>query len=269
MNIQNFFTNHPVFTYDEFRSYCMQEGNRNQRTVDSLLTYHIKVDRLIRVRRGLFVVVPTGINPAQVPIDPYLVAAKMTTDAVLAYHTALEFHGKAYSIHNRFYLLTKGVVRKTRLRDWTIEGVMHPKSLRDAGKESLGVTSGERMGVRVQVTSLERTLVDILDRPDLGGGWEEVWRSAESVEYFDLDKVLEYALMLGKATTIGKVGFFLESHRERLFVSDAILEKLRVHRPREPHYLERGKSMGQSRLVSSWNIVVPERLFEKSWEESS
>ncbi len=34
----------------------------------------------------------------------------------------------------------------------------------------------------VRVTAFERTLVDVLDAPDLGGGWEEVWRSLEMVE---------------------------------------------------------------------------------------
>jgi len=43
---------------------------------------------------------------------------------------------------------------------------------------------------------LERTLVDVLDAPEHGGGWEEIWLSLESVEFFDLDAVIEYALKL-------------------------------------------------------------------------
>lgn len=31
--------------------------------------------------------------------------------------------------------------------------------------------------MELRVASLERTLVDVLDRPDLAGSWEEVWRS--------------------------------------------------------------------------------------------
>jgi len=269
MNVKVFFSNHPVFTYNEFRVHFMKEGERSLRTVDSLLAYHIKAKRLLRVRRGLFVVVPTGIDPGKVPIDPYLVASKMTLDAVLAYHTALEFHGKAYSVHNCFYILTGSVIRKTHLKGWEFEGVKHPMQLRSAGKEEIGVSLVERMGITVRVTNLERTLVDILDRPDLSGGWEEVWRSAEIAEFYDLNKILEYTLALGNATTIGKVGFFLESHREQYFVSDEVLETLRTLRPRAPHYIERQKGKGKSRFIASWNIVVPERLLEKSWEEPS
>ena len=117
-------------------------------------------------------------------------------------------------------------------------------------------------------TLLERTLVDLFDRPDLGGGVEEVWRSLAAVEFFDLEAVTEYALLLGNATTVAKVGFFLEAHRERLMVSDAHLARLRRHRPRQPHYLEKRDS-GKARLVAGWNLVVPESVMDQPWEEPS
>lgn len=71
----------------------------------------------------------------------------------------------------------------------------------------------DRAGLSVRVTSLERTLVDVLVRPDLGGGWEEIWRSLEMVEFFDLDVVIDYTLLFENATTAAKVGFFLELRR--------------------------------------------------------
>ena len=116
------------------------------------------------------------------------------------------------------------------------------------------------------VTSLERTLVDVLNRPDLSGSWEEIWRSLESVEYFDLDRVVEYALMLENATTAAKVGFFLEQHREPLMVEDKHLKPLLDFRPRRPHYLVRGKRTN-GRLVTNWNLVLPKEVLHRSWGE--
>jgi predicted transcriptional regulator of viral defense system len=121
-------------------------------------------------------------------------------------------------------------------------------------------------GLELRVTSLERTLVDVLDRPNLSGSWEEIWRSLESVEFFDLDKVVEYALMLENATTGAKVGFFLEQHREPLMVEDRHLKALRDLRPRQPHYLDRTKR-NSGRLVSKWNLVVPIEVIERAWGE--
>ena len=71
------------------------------------------------------------------------------------------------------------------------------------------------------MTTLERTLVDVLDMPRHGGGWEEIWHSLESVEFFDVDAVTDYALKLGSAVTVAKVGFFLEQHREELMLEES------------------------------------------------
>ena len=116
----------------------------------------------------------------------------------------------------------------------------------------------------MHVTTLERTLVDALDRPDLCGGWEETWRSLESVEFFDLDRVVRYTLLLGNATTTAKVGYFLQQHREALMVEESHLTRLREHRPKEPHYTNR--RAGSGKFLSDWNLVVPREVAERSWE---
>ena len=51
-----------------------------------------------------------------------------------------------------------------------------------SGEEHFGVLTTERAGMSLRVTNLERTFVDVLDRPLFSGGWEEVWRSLEAVE---------------------------------------------------------------------------------------
>jgi len=93
-----------------------------------------------------------------------------------------------------------------RFRSKQFRAIAFPKVLKEKKKQSFGVVVADRLGLDVRVTGLERTLVDVLDRPDLEGGWEEIWRSLESVEFFDLDQVIKYALLLGNATTIAKVG---------------------------------------------------------------
>ena len=85
-------------------------------------------------------------------------------------------------------------------------------------------------------------------------------------EYFDLDRVVEYALLLENATTAAKVGFFLEQHRESLMVENEHLKRLLNFRPRRPHYLERGKRTA-GRLVANWNLVLPEEVLHRSWGE--
>ena len=108
--------------------------------------------------------------------------------------------------------------------------------------------------------------MDVLHRPHQSGGWEEVWRSLEAVEFFDLDRVVEYALLLENSTTASKVGFFLDQHREGLMVDERHLQPLREMRPRQPHYLDRNRRAGGS-LSADWNLVIPAEVAERSWGE--
>jgi predicted transcriptional regulator of viral defense system len=140
-----------------------------------------------------------------------------------------------------------------------------PKALLDLPEFGGGIVSEAYAGGEVRVTTLERTLVDVRDAPDLGGGWEEIWRSLEMVEYFDLDAVVAYALELGSALTIARLGFFLEQHRDGLFVEDRHLAPLQEHAPKQPRYLDKTREHG--RLVKPWNLVVPERVINRAWEE--
>jgi predicted transcriptional regulator of viral defense system len=266
MRLEKFFRQRPVFTNKEFAEFLEAKGQKNVRTQESTLEYHTKTGRLLRVRRGLYAVVPPGANPETYPIDPYLLAAKMTEDAVLGYHTALEFHGKAYSVYEHFFYLTAHSPRPGMFRSLRFRAVPFPKPLRKRNEKNFGVAVAERAGLDVRVTSLERTLVDVLDRPDLAGSWEEIWRSLESVEFFDLKKILEYTLLLENATTAAKVGYFLEEHRESLMVEESHLMPLRELRPRQPHYLDRAHRK-KGRLVKDWNLVVPKVVVERSWAE--
>jgi predicted transcriptional regulator of viral defense system len=266
MKHEVFFRKHPVFTGEEMADYVSSCGEAGPRTREALLAYHKKAGRIVSVRRGLYAVVPPGANPASYPVDPFLVAARLTTDAVLSFHTALEFHGHAYSVQEHFIYTASRPLNPLRFRTRVFRGVRFPESLRRSNQENFGVVAADRSGMEIRVTSLERTMVDILNRPDLSGGWEEIWRSLESVEFFDLDKVVEYALLLGNATTAAKVGLFLEQHREPLMVGEKHFKPLRDLRPRQPHYLDRNKRRF-GRLVSKWNLVVPREVLEQTWAE--
>lgn len=261
-----FFRSHPVFTGKDLADHLSSLGEVGGRAQEALLAYHRRTGRVVQVRRGLYTVIPPGADPDSYPVDPFLVAAKLTPDAVLSHHTALEFHGKAYSVHIHLTYSASRPLRPLTFRGHVFRGAKFRQALLRLGKENFGVSPAERSGQGLSVTSLERTLVDVLDRPDLSGSWEEIWRSLESVEFFDLDKVVAYARLLGNATTGAKVGFFLAQHRETLMVEDRFLNVLQDMRPRQPHYMNRSKRKF-GRFVSEWNLVVPREILERTWGE--
>ncbi len=265
MDLSTFITQNHIFTIDEIKKHY--NVSEKSSTLKNLLGYHLKCGHLIHIRRGLYYTVPKGVDPENCPVDPYLVASKLAEDSILAYHTALAYFGGLYTIRNDFVFLTQTKVKTPfTFREVVFHASSVPLNLVSAKSFDFGVQSSDHLGHKILVTSLERTLVDVLDRPSLTGSWEEIWRSLESVEYFNLDQVLQYALLLGNATTTAKLGFFLEMHREQLMVQDRYLEELRSHCPRKPHYLERSRKRHQ-KLLKKWNLIVPAELIDRNWEE--
>jgi len=243
--------------------YAQSRVRSSPRTVDSLLRRHAQRGRIARVRRGLYVSVPPrgGAEAA----DPYLVATKAAEDAAISHHAALQFHGRAYSIWSEIAFLTRH--NTGRFRFGPMQYVPLRPSAAVAGLPDMGggierVPSG---GGTVRVCTCERAMVDLLHTPALGGGWEEIWRSLSMVEFFELDPVISYTLLLDSATTAARVGLFLERHRERLFVEEAHLEQLARHAPKGPTYLDTTRERG--RLVRPWNLIVPDRVLEERWAE--
>ena len=264
MDLSTFITQNHIFTIDEIKKYFSIDKKSN--TLKNLLGYHLKCGHLIHVKRGLYYTVPKGIDPENCPVDPYLVASKLAEDSILAYHTALAYLSGLYTVRNDFIFLTQTKVKSPfTFREVIFHASSVPLNLVSTGSSDFGIQSSDHLGHKILVTSLERTMVDVLDRPSLMGSWEEIWRSLESVEYFNLDQVLQYALLLGNATTIAKLGFFLEMNKERLMVQSRHLEELLSHCPSKPNYLER--SQQHQKLVKKWNLIVPTEIINRNWEE--
>lgn len=263
MRSSDFFDRHPVFTHHQFVSTHTATG-RSPNTSNSLLRKHVAAGRILRVRRGLYAVVPRGVDPASAPLDPYLIASALTADAVVAYHAALQFHGRVYSVSHRFHYLTCARARPYAFRGANFVPVRVPEALRKRSDLGGGIRDHLYAGGSARVTTLERTLVDVLDAPDKGAGWEEVWRSLEQVEFFDLDAVIDYAQKLGSAIAAARVGFFLEQHRDTLMVEEAHLDALKRLGPGEPRYFDPRRQSGK--LVTRWNLVVPEAILSRNWE---
>ena len=266
MRVREFIDTHGVFTYREFAAAHDGDVPSAAPTRDALLNQYVRAGRLVRVRRELLVTVPAGVNPAAAVTDPVAVAARMAADAVLAYHTALEYHGTAHSVHSRMTYLTAVGQRPLLFQGITYAPALFPRALLNGHRENMMVDEGFRGTTLVHVTSRERTLVDALDRVSLSGGWEEVWRSLEMMSNLDLNSVVMYVAALGHATTVAKVGFFLEQHSEQFAADSGILERLQADVPRGLHYADRDR-VSAGRLVERWHLIMPVTVLDREWEE--
>lgn len=263
--IELFFRQHPIFTRKLFDQ-IMGPGGKRENTLKNTLAHHLKQGHIVRIKRGLFASIPYGADPKKYPINPYLIASHFSDDAVIGYHTALSYYGTTYSSSYRFIYLTESKQKPLEFRGNTYQPTRFPSVLVSQDQMHRYVSKEDVQGMDVLITSKERTMVDVMDRPLLGGGWEEIWRSLDMIERLKIEHIIDYALMLNVATTIAKVGFYLEQRKEALSVPDSLLEKLQQHCPVSPHYMD-GISQSKCKFISRWNLMVPKSLINRDWEE--
>ena len=249
-----FAATHPVFRVEDFVAAYAGAGERSPSTSLTLLKRGVASGRFLHLRRGLYAVVPPGVEPERAAVDPFLLACAHTPDAVAAFHAALELHGRAYSTWSRVHVWTRH-----RSKPWAWRGVeIIPVLETMESATGPGTAMLPHAGGVVRVTTLERTLVDVLDQPDKGGGWEEILRSVAMIEFVDVDAVVADALARGRALTAARVGWVLGLRREAWHVEEEALAALRARRPTTPSYLDASRSPG--RLDPTWNLIVPAPL---------
>jgi predicted transcriptional regulator of viral defense system len=247
VSVQSYLEEHHVFSLDAFKSE-MGEG----RTSYNLLLRAVKRGLVDRVMRGVYV--SHAGRFSQTEPDPYLVAAEVSEDVVMVYHSALELHGLAHSPSRRVQFASSRTVTRFSYRDFTFERYEHPKALSSSGAVQSTALVRRPEGV-VRVTTRERTLVDCVNRLDLSGGLEEVSRSLAAFPYVDASNVLAYLSELRSPTAVARTGWFLEQRAREWYVLAEALEEMLAMLGRGPYYLTRSHEAG--RWVPSWRLYLP------------
>jgi predicted transcriptional regulator of viral defense system len=198
-------------------------------------------------------------------IDRFMAASKLRTDGVLGFHSALELHGIAYSEFNEVQLISAGRTERVDLPFGACRFVAPPKALAAASKVDYLTMTMDRQGVAVRVTAVERTIVDVLHRPELAGGVEEVLKSLDLVRYLDPAKVADFVELLDNRSLASVSGWWLEKRRGALGVTDHLLARLRARLPRSKHYAL-GAEPGHAVFIKPWRVLLPAKAVDPAFE---
>ena len=225
-----FFSAHPVFRRTEYAAAVGREPG--DRVVTAMLAQHLKAGNIRRIAREVFASVPKHADARSWSVDRFLAASRLRPGGVIAYHSALELHGYAYSEGYDVQVMAPGEPRVFEADGLACRFVKPPRGFTGpAAPETDGVTSVDRLGMEVRVTTLARTVADLFDRHDLAGGAEELFNSLDLVARVDAVALVRHARARGNAAAAGAMGFWLERERERLGVPREALEDLRALAP--------------------------------------
>ena len=225
-----------------------------------MLTQHLQAGNIRRIARGVFASVPKHAVAAKWSVDRFLAASRLRRDAVIAYHSALELHGYAYTEGHDVQVIAKGEPGVFEADNFACRFI-RPRGFIPPD----GVAVIDRLGQDLRVTMIERTIADLFDRYDLAGGAEELFNSLDLVVRVDAATLVRYARELGKATAAGALGYWLERDQQRLAVPDSALKDLRTLAPSQARYALGAKS-GEGRAARGWNVILPVGVGERRFE---
>jgi predicted transcriptional regulator of viral defense system len=226
-----------------------------------MLAQHLKAGNIKRMSRGVFASVPPHGEAMTWAVDRFLVASRLRRDAIIAYHSALELHGCAYTDMPDVQALSDQAPAVIETPDFACRFVRVPAGF----ERPRDITTIDRAGLTVKLTSLERTIVDCFDRPDLAGGGEELMNSLALVARVRTGQLVQQAEALGNASACGALGWWLEREQARLGVPVAALTALRQLKSKHAQYVL-GAKPGAARSVAEWSILVPAELADATFE---
>lgn len=239
-----FIAQNPVFTLDELRA-AYKEMGRDPGSAQELVSYYLAQGTLLLVRRGLYA------HPSWV--DPWRLASRLTPDAVIAYDGALSFHKLTGVEHSLHFAST----RRTPRLVWAdiVFNVVRVETLPPFDRVEVN-------GDSLRVTSVERTLVDCLDRLDLAPDLKTLWRAFRDAPRIDPRKLLHHLKKLNRGPLLAsRLGLFLEARKKHDAELDAALKNLALQ---APAYFDRAQREKGMQIISRWNLIAPDVLHDLS-----
>jgi predicted transcriptional regulator of viral defense system len=244
-----FFSLHPVFRHEEFIEEYTGTGHTHN-AARAALQFYVREGRIRNVRRLLYVV-------EDIVVDGLLYASRITADAVLAYGSAMTFHG--YMLGQEVWPVVARLPAPV-FRDGSFAcRIVEKPEKRD---REHGVSRALRNGVPVRVTSLERTLVDLLDRPDLGASMEELFEAFCTNDWdVDLSLMAGHAERIDSRVCAARLGLMLQTH-PRHRGARTILKRLYRMRPTAAACAVPG-IRNECFVQGRWNLVMPRAFFRR------
>jgi len=219
----------------------------------NLLKNMRKKGALDRVKSNLFVRIPSHIvhDKGKYVGDPILVGRHLTKTYFFSYYTAIYLHGLSQQPASHFYLSTMDHIQKVDYHGL----VFHPVIL--TKKRFFGFKEIKYREENVFVSDLERTIVDVMNRPEYAGGYEEIIRSFQDLEKVNWKRLLKYLDRMGEKILFNRTGFVFDMLGKFMDTPEWLLKELEKRLSDNVYYFEKDR---KGTYIKKWKIIVDKRL---------
>ena len=208
---------------------------------------------LRRVGAGLYVSVPLDLAESeQVMEDPWVLVPTLFADSYIGGWTAAHHWELTEQLFNNTVVLTTNRIAKKYVTAQGAIFFLH----RVPNKPPFGIKTIWRGSTKVSISNAERTLIDMIAMPEIGGGIDHI---ADCLETYLSNKtsnyklLIEYAEQFGNGAVFKRLGFLAEYRFRHQGLSIACRDRL------TQGYTKLDSALSCTQLITSWRIWIPAR----------
>lgn len=181
-----------------------------ENTVSKLLSDMTKRGLIMRIKEGIYYIIPYEENAETFMPDWHLLVKYLVRDAkhYIGYYSALQIHNLITQPSLKEQIVVSKQIRPSELKikDVTFQFIYH-NEVHFFGEKKTWIDQFNK----VSCSDLEKTIIDCLFKPDYAGGIVEVSKAIFSTkEKLDYDKLLDYAVKFNSQAVIKRLGYILE-----------------------------------------------------------
>ncbi|AWB28403.1 type IV toxin-antitoxin system AbiEi family antitoxin domain-containing protein [Halococcoides cellulosivorans] len=233
---------HQIISVDDIET-TLEVPPNTAREIASRLTEKGWLDRLFP---GTYLIIPLAAGEEGVyTTHEYLIAAHVAEPMYIGYYSALSHHGLTEQVPRTVYVVTP-----TRAQSRDIHGVPYRVTTVTEGK-FFGSEPTSIEGTTVQVSDLEKTLVDCADHPEFCGGLRELATAMRTADERGCawDTVGEYLERLDNGAATKRIVYLADQLDIDLPGREAIVESFTSgYSPLDPTRPDTGSSDSAYRL---------------------
>lgn len=246
MEYLEFFSEKRVFTSQDLFGYLERKKNvlKKKKSLDSLtkntIQFYLEKGAIRRVKKNLYCAMSLehgGVMPSK-----YEIASRITDNSFIGYHSAMEYYGYSNQVYNNVVVCCKD--KKFNHFEFEHDRYQYKAAWTDQFVEERN---------RVRITSLERTIVDLIDGLETIDEYEELRNNLDLIPAIDGEKLLDVLRMRNKRILYNKVGMIVSDYVDDYLLMNEHIDMMRQNIAKGRKYLT-GEIKRLKHYDSDWHL---------------
>ncbi|MCB9320548.1 MAG: transcriptional regulator [Lewinellaceae bacterium] len=224
-------------------------NSKDENSVLKLLSNMVKRGLLMRLKQGLYYIIPYEQEASSFMPDWHLLAEHLTkgTDHYIGYYSAMQIHNLITQPSLKEQIVVAKQLKPSilKIRNVSFQFIYHNAD-HFFGAKKTWINSFNK----VMCSDLEKTIIDCLFKPDYAGGIVEIARAIHtSIDKIKYDQLFEYVQRFRSQAVIKRLGFLLET----LEINSGIIKQLQ--KIKTASYVLLDTELPKSgKMISRWSI---------------